>query len=400
MKIFNRVLNKRKRLQFLSALRHGGLFRVLSILWERFSQGYSTRSLTYSWPKKMNLEFIQSESVKHYLIPHLLPELSFAGLKSVLEFIGKDLETGKKVQIILHDYSGDLENFPKILGWTEDRWKEHKAKLSFLDASLEQIINLKVGVNDEFVASAWWTKASLDSCTPALDSNKVEYIIQDYEPLFYDAFDALEAQRVLMAKKTYQNIAKAKVNSTFLAEYLRKLNLIQEAEKSGKLEVFEPFIDPNIFCNDKNVIKKKQIFVYARPEVRRNRFDLCVGALNLALKKIPKDWEIIGLGTLKKDWPLKNGRKIRAGSKLEFHNYVKFLKETPLSLCLMESPHPSHPPLEHAASGGVVVCNRFSVKDYSKLGPQYICSDLDAKSLANALELAVLKLDENLCFTA
>jgi hypothetical protein len=195
-------------------------------------------------------------------------------------------------------------------------------------------------------------------------------------------------------------IAKAKVNSTFLAEYLRKLNLIQEAEKSGKLEVFEPFIDPNIFCNDKNVIKKKQIFVYARPEVRRNRFDLCVGALNLALKKIPKDWEIIGLGTLKKDWPLKNGRKIRAGSKLEFHNYVKFLKETPLSLCLMESPHPSHPPLEHAASGGVVVCNRFSVKDYSKLGPQYICSDLDAKSLANALELAVLKLDENLCFTA
>lgn len=400
MKIFKRAINKRTWVQLKSALRYGGVLRIISIVWERYSKGYSTRSLTYSWPKKLNFEYIQSERVKHYLIPHLLPELSYAGLKSILEFIGKDLEAGKKVQIILHDYSGELENFPKILGWPQEKWCEHKIRLILLDASLENSIKLKVSPEDEFVATAWWTKASLDLSTPAIDYNKVEYIIQDYEPLFYNAFDDVEAQRVIMAKKTYQNISRAKINSTFLAVYLKKLKFIQEAEKKGTLEVFEPLIDSNIFRINKSITKKKQIFIYARPEVRRNRFDLCVSALNLLSDKIPFDWEFIGLGTLEKDWPLKNGRKIQAGSKLDFSKYVKFLQETPISLCLMESPHPSHPPLEHAACGGLVVCNRYSTKDYSSLGPQFICTDLDAKSLANALELAVLKLDKNICFTA
>jgi hypothetical protein len=382
---------KRKLLQLASAMKHGGLARLLSILEERRRRGYSFRSLTYSWPKKLSLREDSSLPVrKHYVLPHLLSGKAYAGLKSILEWAQKDLEQGQRVHLVLHDFSGNLENFQTILGLSSADFAKVKSRLEITDFSEQSRLSMTCHPSDDFVATAWWTKATLDSAGVA--PSRITYLIQDFEALFYDENDEVEAELRALALKSYQGVQKAKINSHWLKEYLVGQKILSPA---AHLESFEPLIDPKLFRSDPALRKAKRIFVYARPEVRRNRFDLCVEALQLAAPEIPADWEIVGLGTLQTDWPLGSGRVLKAGKLLAFADYLKFLQSTPLSLTLMESPHPSHPPLEHAACGGQVVCNRFANKDYAQLGPQYLCSDLDAKLLAENLLRAVRKLESS-----
>ena len=57
----------------------------------------------------------------------------------------------------------------------------------------------------------------------------------------------------------------------------------------------------------------------------------------------------------------------------------------------MYTPHPSYPPLDLAASGAVVVTNRFGNKrDLSNYSANLICADLDQNALVDALRQAVV----------
>jgi hypothetical protein len=57
-----------------------------------------------------------------------------------------------------------------------------------------------------------------------------------------------------------------------------------------------------------------------------------------------------------------------------------------VGLSLMYTPHPSYPPLDLAASGAVVVTNRFGRKrDLDRYSPNILCADPDVPSLLAAL---------------
>jgi len=57
---------------------------------------------------------------------------------------------------------------------------------------------------------------------------------------------------------------------------------------------------------------------------------------------------------------------------------------------LMSTPHPSYPPLDLAASGGVVLTNRFGSKtDLSDYSENIIVAELDIESLLEGLRQAL-----------
>lgn len=372
----------RRLYQIKSVFHHGGIYRAFKILQERKTFGASTRYLTYAWPKQLLLEEDPLRPQKrHYFIPHLLGAQSFGGIATILQFAVEDARKGQFVNLVLHDAGGDFDNIPRICGLNAREWQEIGHRFSAQRFDDQSKIELKVSPFDTFVATAWWTKLTLNGAQ--IDPAKVTYLIQDYECLFYDENDAVESELRRLAAVSYEKVHHALINSHFLAEFLFANKILKEWELDS-YEVFEPKISP-LFTEDAAVAKCRQIFVYARPEVQRNRFDLCVAALKEIAEQIPLGWKIYGLGSLPADIDLGHGQKIIACGKLSFDEYVSFLKATPLSLCLMESPHPSYPPLEAAACGSLVVCNRYANKDYARLGKRYLSCELQSGDIAHRL---------------
>jgi O-antigen biosynthesis protein len=75
---------------------------------------------------------------------------------------------------------------------------------------------------------------------------------------------------------------------------------------------------------------------------------------------------------------------------LTWAEYSELVGTVDVALSLMSTPHPSYPPLDLAASGAVVVTNRFGNKtDLSRYSPNLICADLERDALVDALRSAV-----------
>ena len=75
---------------------------------------------------------------------------------------------------------------------------------------------------------------------------------------------------------------------------------------------------------------------------------------------------------------------------LSWTEYAELAGNTDLALCLMYTPHPSYPPFDLAASGAVVVTNRFNNKqDLSGYSKNILCGDLQLESMLAAMASGV-----------
>jgi hypothetical protein len=75
---------------------------------------------------------------------------------------------------------------------------------------------------------------------------------------------------------------------------------------------------------------------------------------------------------------------------LDWEAYADLVGTIDLGLSLMYTPHPSYPPLDLAASGAVVVTNKFSNKqDLSEYSRNILCAELDTQALLDALRVGV-----------
>jgi hypothetical protein len=150
---------------------------------------------------------------------------------------------------------------------------------------------------------------------------------------------------------------------------------------------------------DLNKVKKK-FFFYARPNNPRNLFFLGLQIIEKAIQLNIinlKDWEIYLIG---KDIPsvtFDGGYTPIKRENLTWSEYADLLGSIDLGLSLMYTPHPSYPPLDLAASGAVVVTNRYEGKrDLSDYSMNIICSDLNLVSLVDAVQKGVNAVDEKL----
>jgi hypothetical protein len=242
-----------------------------------------------------------------------------------------------------------------------------------------------VASEDIFITTSWWTTAAT---IPSVASRSIIYLLQEDERMFYSFGD----ERYNCEAILKNNDIRFLINTKLLFDHLVD-NGLPQLEQHGQW--FEPAF-PNSLYNTKvkaDSNQKFKLFFYARPNNPRNLFELGIEILDKSISQhiIDTDkWDIFFVG---KDIPhisFSSGYTPKKLENLNWAEYANFIGTVDCGLSLMYTPHPSYPPLDLAASGAVVVTNRFgNKKDLTSYSKNIICADLDIDSLLGAVRQAV-----------
>lgn len=213
-----------------------------------------------------------------------------------------------------------------------------------------------VSPEDVWVVTYWTTAhAAVVACrSGVLDPQRVVYLIQDYEPGFHP-WSVPHA----LTRQTYHAGFHHLINSSSLARYLAE----HEGSESDQGLVFAPHLEVDRLmevATSRLVSPTVRVLFYARPGKPRNLYELGVAALRDASLRLEHEqiaWEAVTAGESHPDLVLPTGAVVPALGKLSWDGYFDQLSRTDVGLSLMHSPHPSHPPLEIAISGGLAVTN-------------------------------------------
>jgi len=232
-----------------------------------------------------------------------------------------------------------------------------------------------------YITTSWWTTASaLQSVQP----ESIVYLLQEDERMFYAyGYEHLRCSEMLRNRDI-----RFLVNTKLLFDHLVHEGFANIASRGMH---FEPAFPHSVFHQRPPAPGGKRLLLfYARPHNVRNLFPFGLEVLESAISRGVIDlaaWDILFVG---KDIP-----KIRLGKGryrpkrlegLSWADYADLAGRVDLGLCLMYTPHPSYPPFDLAASGAVVVTNRFGLKqDLSGYSPNIICGDPDVTSMLAAL---------------
>jgi O-antigen biosynthesis protein len=103
-----------------------------------------------------------------------------------------------------------------------------------------------------------------------------------------------------------------------------------------------------------------------------------------------QQWDILFVGSHVPAISLADGTQPQRHEQLSWQAYAELAGTVDVGLCLMYTPHPSYPPLDLAASGAVVVTNRFAGKsDLSAYCTNILSADLQVEAMLDALRQAL-----------
>ena len=238
---------------------------------------------------------------------------------------------------------------------------------------------------DLFLTTSWWTTRSTRQTVP---SRRIACLVQEDERKFYPLGD------------DYLRCTETLSDSALV--YLVNSNvLLTELEEEGLVPggiAFEPSFPAHLYhANERPPAGgkgKRGFFFYARPLNLRNLYWRGLEALSAAIEEgvlDPAEWDFhfAGHGAEVPHLPL--GATAIVPGPMHWRDYAAFVRRMDIGLSLMYSPHPSYPPLDLAASGAVVVTNRFGRKrDLNQYSENILCADLDVPSLVSALRAAVV----------
>lgn len=265
-----------------------------------------------------------------------------------------------------------------------------KSRFSTIDLSRRSTMNfgyLPLHKDDVLVVSAWWD-AYIASQLPL--SKKFVYLIQDYEPIFYNNSD-----RSVLAEQTYHSKKFIPIINT---EILYKFFVDKEftyIEKNATW--FEPAPAPPIkpLPASKREKSSRTLFLYGRPNVHRNLFFSAIRALDIAMqdeRMKGSTWELFSAGTA--DVPsikLTSGHVIKNLGKMDIKDYYEFARSVDVALSPMLAPHPNYPTLEFASLGASVVSTKWETKkDLSFYSPNIFMAEPTAESMAEKIIEAAL----------
>jgi lipopolysaccharide biosynthesis protein len=231
---------------------------------------------------------------------------------------------------------------------------------------------LSLRTHDIYFSTAWWTS---DLAIRLIKKQETFfrrsypniYFIQDYEPGFY----AWSKQSIL-AKSTYLYRNQFAIyNSEELANFMSD-------KYSFENSFYIPFELNDALKTQSFPTKDKTIFVYARPSVSRNLFDITVEALALwqgCNPDVNLKYEIVFAGEEFDSLLVSHIENCQVGGKLSLQEYKDLLSRCSIGLSLMESPHPSYPPLELASFSCIAITNSYESKNLSRRSSRIISVD-------------------------
>lgn len=239
--------------------------------------------------------------------------------------------------------------------------------------------------DDVFICSAWWDAHALEELPL---TNKFIYLIQDFEPIFYNNSDLQ-----VLSERTYHSEKFLPVCNTELMLQYMKDNGYDYIAKEGIF--FEPAVNigKKIGLANKKAGKKK-LFIYGRPSVERNLFFTAIKAVDEAFSERildPAEWECYMAGQSGiSNILLKTGKEVTALGKMSTDDYYAFAKDVDLAVSLMLAPHPSYPPLELSSLGAAVVTTAYGAKtDLSRYNDNLLVCEPTVADVKHGIEQAV-----------
>lgn len=329
------------------------------------------------------------------LIPTLNPAEAFAGVGTAMD-LGLGLAArGHRVRMIATD-------MPMVSEPASRRFILSRLEAAHKDSGAATRLSLCCGVigdtegvapvlpshvGDTFIATAWWSAHVAQTLITehGYRQTRIGYLIQDFEPNFY-AWGGEFAD----AMASYDMDILPVFNTTLLRAYFAEQGFGFARDTAL---AFRPSIDVSRYSSGARSARTgpRKLALYGRPEVARNMFPLALEALDRFVRAenlSPADIEIVSAGMAHKDVDLANGVVVKSVGKLPWEEYPGFLLGLDLGLSLMYSPHPSHPPLEMAASGVRVVTNDFGPKRLGELSDAIVSAPARAPDLGAALSQA------------
>jgi glycosyltransferase involved in cell wall biosynthesis len=302
------------------------------------------------------------------LVPGLGMKHMSGGPNTALNIAYRLAKAGITVRLVATDAPLDADDGPfwdhigKVSGVGE-----RLANVELVDAS-QRSAPFRIGSNDVFFATAWWTAQMVKYIVPRLSVKTFVYLIQDYEPILHPY-----SSQSAMAEETYGLDIIPVINTSLLADFLRlnKIGRFANEEFASRALAFEPAVDRTHFYHEETTGEKRTLLFYARPTNGiRNLTELGIGALQKAIAMgwlDPSQWRFVGMGEKFEPISLGGGAMLEAAPWVDFEGYAAQMRGADVLLSLMLSPHPSYPPLEMAACGKPVVTSRCANKDAEAL---------------------------------
>jgi O-antigen biosynthesis protein len=307
------------------------------------------------------------------IIPTLDFAHSYGGITTALRLMSRlSSEFDAVRMIVTHQKQSDIK-FLEWPGWSTDCGKFAPRTIVGMEG---RTTPLSVVARDMFLATAWMTavyarhaiKQQLKMFPGAI--RRFVYFIQDYEPGFYP-----RSVQYFYAESTYRNTNDtiAVFNSRRLANYFRNSDI-----RFSEEYVLEPLMHPHLRQTRSQTLgrpKEHLIYVYARPNLPRNGFDLIIDALRLWALEFPRaqEWSVVSFGGQHDEIPLGEAVVLRSTGKGSMYRYGEYLARCWAGLSFQFMAHPSYSRLEMAEFGAWVITNEIKNNDLSDLGPNIIC---------------------------
>jgi O-antigen biosynthesis protein len=354
------------------------------------------------------LNFVLSDALAtrpaiNVLLPSLRRRHMSGGPNSALILAALLAERGQRVRLIACDAAAEGEELA-LRDHMDGLLRRSVARdLIELVDGFDRTKPVAIGLDDIFLATAWWTAQIAKYALAYTVHEAFVYLIQDFEPILHEA-----GTFYARALETYGFDHIPIINTELLFDHLVKEGAGRFADPrfAQKALWFEPALDRKSYFPERTAVgntKKKVLLFYARPSIaRRNLFELGVVALRKAVASgnIDKEnWEVWAMGEDIPRIDLGNGVFLNPLPWMNFDDYAKRVRTADLMLSLMLSPHPSYPPLEMAASGRLVVTNSFSVKTPERmraLSPNILVAQPNAESIASTLGIAAGRINAGL----
>lgn len=260
---------------------------------------------------------------------------------------------------------------------------DFKHKIEVVHASLGGR-SISVSPDDIFVPMSWWTVRSVLNRIPR---DRIAYLLQEDERMFYPRGDERSWCSETLSERGFPVV----INSQLLFEHLVDQDPIPGLKANATW--FEPAIS---LRRPTTLIKKagkKSLFFYARPDNPRNLFWHGVNCIADGIEReiiSTEEWELHFVGRNIPRGLLGRHVSVKYWEGLDWKDYQNLISEMDLGISLMDTPHPSYPPLDLAAGGAAVLTSaslgKVSLDRYSK---NIILARPDPASLREGLREAV-----------
>ena len=345
-------------------------------------------SLKYITPINPALPLVGQKASVVLLLPTLDGKSFFGGTATALVAAARAAQIKgiplRIVQTIKTGVAEDLSAFFKSEGI--DMPNSEITVTSVADRAYNVYGYLPMHPDDIFMCSAWWD-AYLINQLPL--NKKFIYLVQDFEPIFYNNSDLYVLAESTYKMDSFVPLCNTKLMYDFMRE--RKYSGFQGEATTW----FEPAVSR--IKSGARVPKKKgerkRLFLYGRPDVHRNLFFTALNAIDYALKAgfiNAREWEFFMAGQDSlPNIKLTSGVIVTNKGKMSMKDYIDFSKTIDIAVSPMMAPHPNYPTLEFASIGTAVVTTKYANKtDLGKYSENIVMSDIDAESMAGAINLA------------